>query len=95
MLVKDIMSSDPICCARDTSLRRVAEKMVEFDCGEIPVCDERGKPIGVVTDRDIVCRLVAKGHDPLEARAEDCMSQPVVTATPDMAIDDCARLMEQ
>jgi CBS domain-containing protein len=95
MLVKDIMSSDPICCARDTSLRRIAEKMVEFDCGEIPVCDERGKPIGVVTDRDIVCRLVAKGHDPLEARAEDCMSQPVVTATPDMAIDDCARLMEQ
>ena len=95
MRVKDIMSSDPICCAADTSLREVAEKMVEFDCGEIPVCDERGKPIGVVTDRDIVCRLVAKGHDPLTAKAEDCMSEPVVTASPDMAIDDCARLMEQ
>jgi CBS domain-containing protein len=95
MRVKDIMSSDPICCARDTSLREVAEKMVEYDCGEIPVCDERGKPLGVVTDRDIVCRLVAKGHDPLEARAEDCMSQPVVTASPDMTVEDCARLMEQ
>jgi CBS domain-containing protein len=95
MRVKDIMSSNPVCCRPDTSLREVAEKMVEHDCGEIPVCDEDGKPIGVVTDRDIVCRLVAKGHDPLEASAEDCMSEPVVTATPDMSVEDCARLMEQ
>jgi CBS domain-containing protein len=91
----DIMSTDPICCAPTASLREVAEKMVEFDCGEIPVCDERGKPIGVVTDRDIVCRFVAKGHDPLRGRAEDCMSEPVVTASPDMTLEDCTRLMEQ
>jgi CBS domain-containing protein len=95
MRVKDIMSRDPICCAPDASLREVAEKMVEVDCGEIPVCDEGGRPIGVVTDRDIVCRLVAKGRDPLEAHAEDCMSEPVVTASPDMTTEDCARLMEQ
>jgi CBS domain-containing protein len=95
MRVKDLMSSDPICCTRDTSLREVAEKMVQYDCGEIPVCDDGGRPIGVVTDRDIVCRLVAKGHDPLEARAQDCMSEPVITTTPDMPVDECARLMEQ
>lgn len=95
MRVTDIMSADPTCCRSDTTLREVAEKMVEFDCGEIPVCDDRGKPIGVVTDRDIVCRLIAKGHDPMQAVAEDCMSEPVVTTSPDMDIEECARLMEQ
>jgi CBS domain-containing protein len=95
MRVKDIMSGDPICCAPSTSLREVAEKMVTYDCGEIPVCDGGGKPLGVVTDRDIVCRLVAKGHNPLELNAEDCMSTPVVTAHPDMTIDESARLMEE
>ena len=95
MHVKDIMSSNPICCAADTSLRKVAEKMVEFDCGEIPICDDSGKPVGVITDRDIVCRVVAKGHDPLKALAEDYMSRPVVTTSPDTPIDECVRLMEQ
>lgn len=95
MRVKDIMSGDPICCAPSTNLREVAEQMVAYDCGEIPVCDEAGKPLGVVTDRDIVCRLVAKGHNPLELRAAECMSTPVVTAQPDMTIEDATRLMEQ
>ncbi len=95
MRVMDIMSRDPACCRPDTSLRDVAVKMVECDCGEIPICDDRRKPVGVVTDRDIVCRLVAKGHNPLDARAEDCMSQPVITASPDMDVEECARLMEQ
>ena len=95
MRVEDIMSRDPVHCGPDTSLREVAVKMVEFDCGEIPICDDAGKPIGVITDRDIVCRVVAKGHDPLQSRAEEYMSAPVVTTTPDAPIDECVRLMEQ
>jgi CBS domain-containing protein len=69
--------------------------MVVCDCGEIPICDDRRKPIGVVTDRDVVCRLVAKGKNPLEHSARDCMTSPAITVTPDTAIEDCARLMEQ
>jgi len=95
MRVQDIMSRDPVSCGPDTTLREVAEKMVEFDCGEIPICDGAGKPIGVITDRDIVCRVVAKGHDPLQARAEEYMSEPVVTTKPDVPVDECVRLMEQ
>jgi len=95
MRVNEIMSTDPVCCARETNLREVAELMVTNDCGEIPICDGERRPIGVVTDRDIVCRLVAKGHNPLEATAEDCMSDPVITTDPEMDLDDCARLMEQ
>ena len=93
MRVKEIMSTNPTCCGPETNLRDVAEQMVTCDCGEIPVCDSQKHPVGVVTDRDIVCRLVAKGHNPLEARAEDCMSTPVVTTTPDADIEESAQLM--
>ncbi len=95
MQVRDIMTTDAACCSPGASLVTVARMMVEKDCGEIPVCDENGKPVGVITDRDIVCRLVAKEKNPLALEAQDCMSSPVVTATPDMSIEDCARLMEQ
>ena len=95
MLVSEIMSSTVACSTPTTSLRDIAAMMVEYDCGEIPVCDEARTPIGVVTDRDIVCRLVALGDNPVEMTAGDCMSTPVVTTTPDTTVEDCARLMEQ
>ena len=56
MQVRDIMSENAVCCSVGTPLVEVAEMMVAQDCGEIPVCDDQRKPIGVVTDRDIVCR---------------------------------------
>jgi len=95
MNIKDIMTNEPACGARDDDLRRIAELMVEHDCGEIPICDGDRKPIGVVTDRDITCRLVAKGKNPLEMKAPDCMSSPVVTVRPEMPVEDASRLMEQ
>jgi CBS domain-containing protein len=97
MKVKEIMSQDPACCTRETSLQDVAVLMVEHDCGEIPVVDnmQSKRPVGVVTDRDITVRTVALGKNPLELRARDCMSSPAVTVTPDMSLDDCCNLMEE
>jgi CBS domain-containing protein len=59
--VKDVMSYNVTCCSPDARLPEVARAMVECDCGEIPVVDdEEGmRPIGVITDRDIVMRAVA------------------------------------
>ena len=97
MRVKELMSPDPACCTRDTNLQEVARLMCDYDCGEIPVVDDRKslRIVGVVTDRDITCRAVAKGVNPLEMTAESCMSSPVVTVTPDTSIDECCRLMEE
>jgi CBS domain-containing protein len=88
------MTPDPACCRPDTPIRDVAQMMVTNDCGEVPVCDEARKPIGVVTDRDVVCRLVAKGHDPLHATASECMSRRIITCTPETSIEECAQRME-
>jgi CBS domain-containing protein len=95
MNVREIMTTTVKSCAPGTGLADVARMMVEEDCGEIPVCDGGDRPIGVVTDRDIVCRVVAKGNNPLQLAAGDCMSSPVVTVAPETTIEECTRLMEQ
>jgi len=97
MEVKDIMTPDPACCTPDTTLQRVAELMVENDCGEIPVVENAAsmRPVGVVTDRDITCRAVAKGLNPLTLTASDCMTTPAVTVTPDTSLDECCRVLEE
>jgi CBS domain-containing protein len=90
------MSPDLACCFPDASLVDVAHLMVAHDCGEIPVLDPRtSTPIGVVTDRDIVCRTIAERRNPLELHASDCMSSPAITVTPDMSLDRCCELLEQ
>src|SRR5207244_3459504 len=70
MQVKEVMTADPACCTPNTSLQEVAQMMIGHDCGEIPVIenDKNKRLIGVITDRDIVCRTVAKGLNPLELR---------------------------
>lgn len=95
MRVQDIMTTDPVCCASEASLREIARMMVDHDCGAIPVLDEQGRLAGVVTDRDITCRAVAEGRDPQATTAREVMSSPVVTATEDTSVEDCVGQMEQ
>ena len=96
MQVKEMMTAEPVCCTAETSLPEVARMMVDRDCGEIPVVENSSSkvPIGVVTDRDIVCRTVANGLNPLDLTAADCMSKPTVTVTPEMSLEECCRIME-
>jgi CBS domain-containing protein len=96
MNVRDVMTSEPVCGTPETNLREIARLMVEHDCGEIPIVDSREsrRPIGVVTDRDITCRIVAAGRNPLELTAADCMSSPVVCVTPETSLEECCDLME-
>lgn len=95
MKVRDAMTKDPACCTRETPLRDVARMMVECDCGAIPVVDESKKPIGVITDRDIVVRVIAAGGNPLDATAQDAMTGDVLTVTPETTVEDCSDLLEQ
>jgi CBS domain-containing protein len=97
MQVKEIMTGNPTCAKPETPLEEVAQMMTEIDCGEIPVVEnfETNIPVGVVTDRDIVCRAVAKSINPVGLGAYEVMTKPVVTVTPDMSLEDCCNLMEE
>jgi len=94
-VARDVMTPDPACCTPNTTLDQVARMMVQNDCGEIPVIDVNDQPIGVVTDRDIVCRVVADGKNPIAYTADTCMSQPVVTVNVDDPLDEVLATMEK
>ena len=93
----EVMTPHPSCCTPQTPLERVAQLMVLQDCGEIPVVEDEERPvlIGVITDRDIVCRLIAKGKSPLEHTAEACMSQPAISVAEDASLATVLRTLEQ
>lgn len=92
MKVATVMTKNPVVAAASTYLSEVARKMLDNDVGEIPVVHD-GKPIGVVTDRDIVVRLVAHGQDPKQVRAQDCMTSPALTIEQNADLKECAELM--
>jgi CBS domain-containing protein len=95
MRVEEIMSKDPACCAPETKLTEVARMMADRDVGQIPVLDAKTRhPLGVVTDRDITVRAVARGRNPGELTAREVMSSPAVTTTPDARIEDACRALE-
>jgi CBS domain-containing protein len=97
MRVRELMTSNPACCTPGTPLEEVARMMMRCDCGEIPVVDNREsmRPMGVITDRDIVIRAVAEERNPLEMRASDCMTQPCITVSEKASIMDCIHLLEE
>jgi CBS domain-containing protein len=94
-LARDIMTTEPSCCTAAATLDQVAKMMVQNDCGEIPIVDVAERLIGVITDRDIVCRVVADGKNPMAHTAEQYMSQPVLSVTAETPIDEIVRMMEK
>jgi CBS domain-containing protein len=96
MKVQDIMTTNPACCTPNDPLERAARLMIDFDCGEIPVVDDLNActPVGVITDRDITCRTVGKGLNPLEMKVGDCMTTPLISVSPDDSVETCCNVME-
>jgi CBS domain-containing protein len=94
-LARDVMTPDPARCSSNATLDEVAKLMVQNDCGEIPIVDSSDRPIGVITDRDIVCRAVAEGKNPTGHTVETVMTSPVVTVRADAPIEDVVATMER
>jgi CBS domain-containing protein len=90
----DVMTRSPASCAPNTTLRLVAQLMSDHDCAAIPVVSS-GRLVGIVTDRDIVCRAVAAGIDSGTLTAAQCMSQPVLAIEPHEPIESVVALMEE
>lgn len=96
MSIEQIMTPDPACGTPDTSLREVAQMMLEHDCGEIPIVEDNDskRVVGVITDRDIAVRAVASGMDG-SASAANVMSRNVVTVRENADVQEACDKMEQ
>ena len=97
MQVRDVMTESMAFCPPDKTLDEIARMMVECDCGCIPVVDSNDTkmPVGMITDRDITCRVVAQGRNPLDLTARDAMTSTVVSVTPETSLEECLDLMEE
>jgi CBS domain-containing protein len=94
MHIRDVMTLNPRTVAPTDTIQNAAQLMRDEDTGAIPVVDN-GRPVGMLTDRDIVVRGVAQGRDVNDVSAGDVITSAVVTATPDMSTREAAQLMSE
>ena len=95
MVVKDIMSSPVVTLAEDATSNKVATLMDENDLGCVIVTNNAEKPIGIITERDLVIRVLAKNLVPDAVKAKEIMTSPLVTIQPDTTISEAARRMSR
>lgn len=94
MNVRDAMTPHPISCDPTTTLPVIATLMLDHDCAAVPIV-HAGEVLGIVTDRDIVCRAVARGWNTAELTAGAVMSTPLVAIHPDESFDDAVQVMRE
>ena len=95
MKVRDAMAKTVTSAKKNDKVIDVAKKMKQEDAGFIPVVEDGGTVIGVITDRDIVIRCIAEGHDPRGETAEHVMSKQVTIIAPDDELEEAGRKMER
>ncbi len=94
MFIKDIMSTDVQVVTSNTPIHEVAKKMAQRDCGSVIVVKD-DRLVGMITDRDLAIRCIAKEHDPISTTVGDVMSPEILYCYETDKPDDVARNMSE
>lgn len=94
MKIKDIMTPQPVTCARGTNLAEAGALMLEADCGILPVLDD-GRLVGVVTDRDMYIALATRNRRAAELRVGEVMRDQLFTCAPEDDVHAALAVMKQ
>jgi len=92
MSVKDVMVEEVITVEPDTKVRDAVELMNENEIGCLIIA-KNGKPVGIITERDILKKIVCQSKNPELMRVSEIMSKPLLVGQVDMDLGDAARLM--
>lgn len=95
MLVKDVMSSPVVTADENETTNNIAAAMDKEGLGAVIVTNQEGKSIGIITERDLVIRVIAKNHRPDQIKAKEIMTTPLVTIEPEATVSDAARRMNR
>lgn len=95
MLVKDTMSSPVVTTDENAPTDKIAKLMDENTLGCVIVTDKDGKPLGIITERDLVIRVLSKNLQPAKVKAKDIMTSPLATIEPEATISEAARRMSR
>lgn len=91
--VENVMVVDVVTVQAEATVREAVELMNKNEIGCLVVIDEEEKPVGIITERDLLKRVLAKRKDPVRTKVKDIVSKPLVTGTPHMGIEAAVRLM--
>ncbi|UCH57913.1 MAG: CBS domain-containing protein [Candidatus Bathyarchaeota archaeon] len=94
MRVSEVMVKEPTVVRLDTSVKKVAELMRERSIGSVIIV-EGERPVGIITERDLVHRVLALGRDPASLRAKDVCSMPVVAFSEMGYVEDACDTMKE
>jgi CBS domain-containing protein len=95
MLVKDAMTSPVLTVDEKVTVDKVAQLMDKHGFGCIIVTGKDGKAVGVITEKDLVSRVLAKNVMPSKMKAKKIMSTPLITISPDLTLSEAARTMSR
>jgi CBS domain-containing protein len=90
--VKDVMTAHPTSIESTASIAEAARRMAQEDVGSLPVVQE-GRLVGMVTDRDLAIKALARNVDPREISVGEVCSENPVTADPNESLDDALQRM--
>lgn len=93
MKIREIMTSNVRCVGPNTSLQEAAALMSNLDVGALPICDD-DRLAGMLTDRDIAVKGVARGCDPQKTQVREAMSEGIIFIYDDQEVGEAARLFE-
>lgn len=94
MKVREIMTREPSTLSPASTIGEAATIMRQDDCGSVPIV-EGGRLVGIITDRDIVIRILAGGKDPKTAHVSEAMTADPVTVGPDASLDEAQKVMAE
>jgi CBS domain-containing protein len=92
--ISDVMTPEPRTCDVDASALDAAREMRDADIGDVLVT-EQDRLCGIVTDRDIVVRVIAEGRDPGSTKLGEACTRDVATLSPDDSVEDAIRLVRE
>jgi CBS domain-containing protein len=95
MLVSEIMNPGVVSVSPDESVAYTSRLLYRHNIGSVPVCTSDGMLEGIVTDRDIVLRVVAADSDPHSTPVKDIMSHSVITVAPEDDVKRVSMLMSE
>jgi CBS domain-containing protein len=90
---RDVMTQNPECVGENDTILDAARKLAELDVGAMPICGEDNRLKGMLTDRDIVVKVLARGKDPSTTRAGELGEGKPVTIGADDSIEEALHTM--
>jgi signal-transduction protein with cAMP-binding, CBS, and nucleotidyltransferase domain len=94
ILVEEVMSRNPRITGSDLSAQAAAKLMRSEDVGSLVIMED-GEAVGIVTEKDLVQKIVAEGRSSSRVKVKDIMSSPLITIGPKMSVSDAARKMAE